>query len=145
MEHENWTYNKDEMKRVALNYFNNLFAHNSILGEYIELPLLFRKINEVSVEEVKMSLDGIGRLKAPRPDGLPTLFFQKSWNLCKDEIYKMVVESFRDGKVSESINQTLITLIPKIPSHLDMTYLRPISLCNTTYKIISKVIVSRLR
>ncbi|KAK3218140.1 hypothetical protein Dsin_012110 [Dipteronia sinensis] len=42
------------------------------------------------------------------------------------------------------LNQTLISLVPKVPSPLDMTQLRPISFCNTIYKVISKIIVQRL-
>ena len=43
------------------------------------------------------------------------------------------------------LNETLITLIPK---HLGADYLatfRPISLCNTVYKVVTKIIVKRLR
>ncbi|KAL5831019.1 hypothetical protein ACOSQ4_016373 [Xanthoceras sorbifolium] len=43
------------------------------------------------------------------------------------------------------MNQTLITLIPKIESPMEMSHLRPISLCNTMYKVVSKIIVQRLR
>ena len=45
----------------------------------------------------------------------------------------------------EHLNETFIVLIPKVDNPINMTQFRPISLCNTTYKVISKILVTRLR
>lgn len=42
---------------------------------------------------------------------------------------KFVKSFFEEGAVSENINQTLITLIPKLSKPEMMTHFRPISLC----------------
>lgn len=42
-------------------------------------------------------------------------------------------------------NQTLIILVPKIKGLHNMTYFRPISLCNVLYKIASKAVVNRFQ
>ncbi|KAL5563737.1 hypothetical protein UlMin_033484 [Ulmus minor] len=44
-----------------------------------------------------------------------------------------------------SINETIITLIPKIKNPTQITEFWPISLCNVLYKIISKMLANRLR
>ncbi|XP_050258784.1 uncharacterized protein LOC126703748 [Quercus robur] len=47
--------------------------------------------------------------------------------------------------MSEKLNQTHIVLIPKIQGPETLGNYRPISLCNTTYKIVTKILVARLR
>ena len=56
-----------------------------------------------------------------------------------------VKQIFRSGKVPEHLNKTLITLIPKIQGPKTLGNYRPISLCNTVYKVVTKIIVARLR
>ncbi|KAK9904390.1 hypothetical protein M0R45_000756 [Rubus argutus] len=47
--------------------------------------------------------------------------------------------------VPEGLNHSIISLIPKVPGPQVMTQFRPISLCITVYKVISKIIVARIR
>lgn len=45
----------------------------------------------------------------------------------------------------ESINETMLVLIPKSKNPKQVVDLRSISLCNVCYKIISKVLVNRMK
>ena len=83
--------------------------------------------------------------KAPELDGRTALFFQHSWHIIKKDLLEMVNNFFISGKLDTRLNITNICLIPKKEPPTRMTELRPISLCNVGYNIISKVLCQRLK
>ncbi|KAK0575156.1 hypothetical protein LWI29_034688 [Acer saccharum] len=99
----------------------------------------------ISEQDVKQSIFSIGGIKAPGPDGFPAIFFHKSWNTCKNGLINLAYDCFLKGSVPSDINRTLISPIPKVSNPTNLTHFRPISLCNTTYKVISKILMQRLR
>lgn len=60
-------------------------------------------------------------------------------------IVDMVGESQRVGHLHGAINSTFIAMIPNNENFDTFQDFRPISLCNITYKIISKTIVEHLK
>ena len=87
----------------------------------------------------------MGSYKAPGPDGIPAFFFQNFWGLVKTDVCNAIQAFFHYGSLLKAFHQTFITLIPKIPNPEEVSHFRPISLCNVLYKIISRVIVNRLK
>lgn len=57
----------------------------------------------------------------------------------------MVAGFFDWDRSLEEMNETDIVLIPKIDRFEWVSQFRPISLCNFAYKIISKMIVNRMK
>lgn len=100
---------------------------------------------QVTVEEIRSALWSLKAYKAPGPDGLHAGFFQSFWPMMGDLIVREVKRIFMEKKVLEYLNQTHIALIPKIQSPKTIGNYRPISLCNTIYKVVTKIIVARLR
>ena len=49
------------------------------------------------------------------------------------------------GRITPSLNSTILALIPKKDNPLSFTDFRLISMCNLVYKIISKIIALRLK
>jgi hypothetical protein len=100
---------------------------------------------EFSDEEIGDALFQIGPLKAPRPDGMPRLFFQRNWAIVKEEVVAAVKKFFQEGVMPEGVNDTVIVLIPKDKDPESFTDFRTISLSNVVYKNISKCLSNRLR
>ena len=63
----------------------------------------------------------------------------------KNSVCNEIKEVFIKGVISSFLNETLVTLIPKCQSPETLNNYRCISLCNSVYKIISKIIVARIR
>ena len=101
--------------------------------------------NEFLDFEIKIALDQMSPNKAPGPDGMTKCFYQKYWHLIGDDICKVVREFLNKGGRLSNINHTNVVLIPKKTSPSTASDYRPISLCNVVYKLISKVLVNRMK
>lgn len=104
--------------------------------------MLMSLIEREEVEEVVFQME---KGQAPGPDCFTIDFFQKCWDLVKEEIWAVVEESRRMGWVLKAFNSTFLTLIPKEQGAESPGMFRPISLCNVILKIIMKVLANRLK
>ncbi|BFG33690.1 hypothetical protein CerSpe_199640 [Prunus speciosa] len=153
-EHGEWVEEASGIKALVVRYFSSLFSQPHVLHTNWDIPNLFPSIDSVDLSmlhknidivDVKESLFNIGSLKAPGVDGFPAAFYQNHWNIWADEIVDMIRKAMNDCTVPTGLNDTVITLIPKVDSPHSMMQFRPISLCCTLYKVISKIVVARLR
>ena len=83
--------------------------------------------------------------KAPGADGFQAFFYKQYWHILGTDLHKMVSDAFSSGYGDTQMLETLLVLIPKVENPLHFKDLRPISLCNVAYKIITKVLVNRFR
>ena len=142
-----------DVAEVAVNYFETIF-HSGTCERMEEclntvpqrMTTAMRvELSRPTVEEVKAALFQMGPTKAPRPDGMNALFYQKFWHIVGNDVSSAVLEFLNFGIMIPEINYTHLVLIPKIKSPEKMTNFRLFSLCNVIYKIISKVLANRLK
>lgn len=86
--------------------------------------------------EIKQVVFDMHSLKSPRPDGAPPIFFKKFWDSIRPSISRAVFQFFGTDVFSQGLNETFITLIPKVGSPIKVNHFHPISLCNTSYKML---------
>ena len=153
-QHNNWVEEIEDIPGVATKYFENIFKSGACerLDECLEA--VQHKVNvkmqeilsrEYSVDEIKAVLFQMGPTKAPGPDGMNALFYQKIWHIVGDDVVATVLDFLTTGNMNSDLNYTHIVLIPKVKSPEKMSDYRPINLCNVIYKIISKVMANRLK
>ena len=65
--------------------------------------------------------------------------------MVKQDIFNSTQDFFHSGSLLKALNKTFIILIPKVSVLEEVTQFRPISFCNVTYKIITKIKVNRLK
>ena len=149
-----WVEEVDEVAEVASDYFMNIFkaitcdrmeeclnaVHQRLTADMLEV--LSRPYSR---EEVRAALFQMGPTKAPGPDGMNAIFYQKFWHIVGNGVTDAVLDFLHIGHMVPDINYTHIILIPKVKKPEKMANFRPISLCNVIYKIISKVLANRLK
>jgi hypothetical protein len=142
------------MASLLINYYSSLFTTSqpeqidevvaqvsSVVTEDMNKALT----REFTAPEVELALKQMAPTKAPGPDGMPPVFYQKYWHVVGSDVTKAVLSCLNSGRILNSINHTFITLIPKTKNPERVTEFRPISLCNVIYKLISKVLANRLK
>ena len=151
----NWILVESEVASLMRQGFLNLFSSGLIsVPRNVWLPLSWPnrltlgEVNlmdrEVSSKEIKKALWTLKPFKAPGPDELLVGFFQNAWAIVGDSVVNEVKNIFRTRTMPLKLNQTLIMLIPKCDGPESLSNFRPISLCNTLYKVLTKVIVNRI-
>ena len=83
--------------------------------------------------------------KAPGPDGFPFMFFQACWSVVKGDIMHFFSEFHTSCVFEKSSSAIFVTLIPKNAEAVEVTDFRPISLVNSVYKILAKVLPNHLK
>ncbi|CAM8974659.1 unnamed protein product [Rhodiola kirilowii] len=98
-----------------------------------------------SESEVRCALFQMHPTKAPGLDGFSAMFYQKFWGVVREDLTKEVLRFLNEGILDNSLNETVIILVPKIKDASRVGDFRPISLCNVIMKIITKVLANRLK
>lgn len=145
---------EEGIERVATTFFQNLFTTSSPGNPEEALRYITAQVTPdintsltqpVLDAEILKAIGEINPEKALGPDGLTGTFYQAFGEIIADDVIHTVKEFFNTDVFDPRLNQTNICLIPKTDRPKEMTEFRPISLCNVTYKIISKIMCKRLK
>ncbi|KAK2654873.1 hypothetical protein Ddye_014729 [Dipteronia dyeriana] len=147
---------RESIIRVVENYFSDILRSNqpsesdyALVLDTVQAPLSpsssrFLDAMFVAVD-IRRAVFDMALSKSPCPDGLPALFYQKFCHMVGSQVTKACLGVLNDDQYLDEVNNTLITLIPKVKNEDRITYFHPISLCNVTYKIVAKALANRLR
>ncbi|XP_028121690.1 uncharacterized protein LOC114318912 [Camellia sinensis] len=149
-----WLHTEHEINQHLLGYFSNLF--HSVGQRNVEevlsmvTPVILKSMNHLLVrplsdQEVKDAVFQLGAVKSPGPDGFSGCFYHKYWAVVGPHVCTVVLSFFLGGHLLKELNHTNLVLIPKVSHPVKLSQFRPISLCNFTLKIITKILANRLK
>lgn len=94
-------------------------------------------------------IDNIIRLlpnnKSPRPDGFNNEFIKAAWPIIKQDFYDLCHSFYNNDVCLRSINSSYVTLIPKVDNPKYVGDFKPISLLNSSVKLLTKILANRLQ
>lgn len=149
--------NTKEINKTFANFYNQLYKSeiNPKVSDYeaffskIDLPELSMDQKDyldspITVEEVKSAILSMKARKSPGLDSFPSEYYKRYVDKLAPILVTVFKESFLFGKLPETFNEALISLIAKKDKDLtDPGSFRPISLINVDCKILTKVLAKR--
>ena len=97
-------------------------------------------MEEVMEEELKASLHSFQKDKRRGPDGWMVEIFLAAFDIIGPDLLQLVEDSRINGLLHPPLNSTFLALIPKKDKPESLEDYRPISLCNITCKVATKII-----
>lgn len=144
------------MENTFLSYFNSIFSSFQPSTQDIEDMVKYvpsrvsdsrnkRLSSPFGREEVLTAVKQMYSTKSPSPDDFLALFYQHYWNIVGQELMEACLNSLNNHMSISNWNNTFIALIPKVKNPRTVSDYRLISLCNVSYKIVTKAIANRLK
>ncbi|KAF7812326.1 reverse transcriptase [Senna tora] len=148
----NWIYEANVIREHIIGYFQDCFQ-NIPTSEFLALihPPKIDSTHHSHLEsvptpkEVKEALWDLKPFNAAGIDGFQPGFFQNCWSFLEKDLVYEIQNAFLRNSIPEDRNKTMICFVPKCPNPLEIKNFPPISLCYTLYKVVSKILVNRLK
>ncbi|XP_010495447.1 PREDICTED: uncharacterized protein LOC104772543 [Camelina sativa] len=125
--------------RSSLAWFQNLNPFR-ISSHHSQLMLMVPTPPDITKVMHKLNPN-----KAPGPDGYTLGFYKAVWSTLGPEVISSITQFFHSSFLPSSTNATILALIPKKPGASSIKDYRPISCLNTLYKVVSKLLVAKIK
>ncbi|PKU60940.1 Putative ribonuclease H protein [Dendrobium catenatum] len=145
---------QSEIIRMVEEFFQNKWENNDIVDYgWPSLDLHFASMQrlgishdcEITREEIWLAVKSMGKNRAPGRDGVTASFFKSFWDIVGVQVILACLEFFSSGRMEPEWKDTVVVLLPKGNNADHPSKFRPISLCQTIYKVIAKILVNRIK
>ncbi len=138
-------------------FYKDLFTENEVVLEDEEFLLrkIKVKVNEEDKEmceggitelEIGTAIDQLKNGKSPGIDGLSADFYKVFKAVLCPILNELYIDIFRKGYLTNSMKKGMVKIIYKRKGDKrDLKNYRPLSMLNTDYKILSKILANRLK
>ena len=103
-----------------------------------EIELLF------TLAELEAAVESAAAAKSPGLDGLSYELYKTTFHLIGPSLLKALNHMLAEGSLGTSLKQGVVRLLPKVGGVPTAAQLRPITLLNTDYKLLTKMLVNRV-
>lgn len=148
---DQWVDDPAVLQEMVNTFYQDLFSRPRETWCWFQTPITYpsldsdvfnRLASSLNDDEIQKALFDMSPWKAPGPDGYPAGFYQQAWDIVGSSIISFIRQAWLQPDILKTVNHTNICLIPKTAHPEFVNQFRPIFLCNTLYKIVSKVVVN---
>ena len=145
-----------DLEQLHVDFYSKLFSPEEVDMAYqhhffLQLNVQLTSVESascegpVSLQEILDSVKSLSLNKSPGPDGFTLEFYRHFLHLLAPLLCRLYNHCFSDGKLPVSLRTSVTRLIFKKQGDIkDLKNWRPISLLNTDYKVLAKIITLRL-
>jgi hypothetical protein len=138
-----------EKEAMLFQAFKDRLGTSQQTSMVFNLSSLIQPISNLSELEMPFSHHEIDQIiknlptnKSPGPDSFNTDFVRKCWPVIALDFYELCDKFYEGSICMDSINGSYVTLIPKHSSPASVGDHRPISLLNTSVKVLTKLLAN---
>ncbi|MFS7997684.1 putative RNA-directed DNA polymerase [Helianthus anomalus] len=150
---DEWVSNPVIIKQQFFDFYAQLFSEPMSIRPKIVCPHLnilstsesedlIRPFSLFEIKEAVWECDGD---RAPGPDGFNFSFLKRCWDGLQNNFIRLFEDFYMQPSLSTRCSSSFIALIPKVKDPMRPSDFRPISLIGCINKVLSKVLVNRLK
>ena len=106
-------------------------------AEHLEKP--------ITTDEVYRAIRAGARRKTPGIDGICLEFYITHWTLIQVDLTQLLNEMFLNKRITVQQKQGILIRLPKTQQRSTPDSYRPITLLNTEYKLLARIMATRLK
>ncbi|KAM0867127.1 hypothetical protein ACQ4PT_042196 [Festuca glaucescens] len=146
------TVDQELKKKAIWDHFKELIGTYRQSSSSINLSALnFPEVQLQSLsapilaDEVKAVILELHPEKAPGPDGFTGMFYRLAWDIIQSDVMKAIETLELAGQQGlQSLNSTLLVLLPKTPEAVSPADFRPIRLIHSFGKFFTKILAKQI-
>ena len=149
---------QNDLEQACLDFYLELYAPSSNLADPTlreeVLSHIHRRIigvmqanliKRLSSKELQRVAVALAKERAPRSDGINIKFYTIHWDMLGHDFLSMVNQALANKSLPPCMTKGIISLIFKAGSREDLGNWRPITLFNTSYKVLAKALQLHLK
>lgn len=154
-DHGRTVEDSEEIEQRLLQYFSDLYTERETAEPAGEESFLCPRVvaegdvlnerttSEISTNEILQAIKTSAARKSPGPDGIPKEFYARTFSIIHRELNLILNEALSENFPAEFVDGVIVLVKKKGPGNTVHSY-RPISLLNFDYKLLSRILKTRL-
>jgi hypothetical protein len=145
-------FSHEEKASFLWEAYKDRFGSSEFSKIPIDLNALLQPVGDLddliapfSPEEIDNVIKDHKNDKSPGPDWFNIDFMKKCWLVIQQDFYYLCSSFYEHNICLQSINNSYITLIPKVDNPATVSNFRPISLLNSSVKLLTKLLANQLQ